>query len=168
MITADYCQTMARYNAWQNKSLVMAADTLTEEARRADRGAFFGSIQGTLSHILWGDIIWMSRFAAWEAPEGGIPESPQLFSDWEVYKLTRQNADDRMLSWAMTLKPADFDGDLSWYSEAAEREITKPRALLLTHLFNHQTHHRGQVHAMLTSAGAKPGPTDIPLMPETI
>ncbi|MEZ5861079.1 MAG: DinB family protein [Geminicoccaceae bacterium] len=70
-----------------------------------------------------------------------------------------------LLEWARGLDPGWLAGELSWHSGAIGREVTRPRALLVAHLFNHQTHHRGQVHAMLTAAGAKTGPTDLPFMP---
>ncbi len=168
MITPGWCHAMARYNAWQNKSLIDAADTLSDARRNEDRGAWFGSIAGTLSHILWGDTIWMSRFAGWEAPKAGIPESATLFADWADYKARRAAADQRITAWAAGLGPDDLDGDMSWYSGALGRDVTKPRALLVAHMFNHQTHHRGQVHAMLTAAGARPGPTDLFVMPDEI
>jgi uncharacterized damage-inducible protein DinB len=157
---------MGRYNAWQNRSIVAASDTLSEADRKADRGAFFGSIQGTLSHLLWGDLIWMSRFDGGDPPPGGIPESPTLFADWTALKRERAATDERIEAWAARLDEADLEGDLSWHSGALGREVTKPRALLITHFFNHQTHHRGQVHAMLTAAGARPGATDLAFMPE--
>ena len=68
MILSEYVRLMARYNSWQNGSLYRAADALSDAARREDRGAFFGSIHGTLSHILWGDRMWMNRFAGTERP----------------------------------------------------------------------------------------------------
>ena len=70
MIDADYARTMARYTAWQNESVINAASGLDEAARCADRGAFFGSIAGTLNHLLWGDRIWMNRFAGIDEPKG--------------------------------------------------------------------------------------------------
>lgn len=168
MITPEWCQMMARYNAWQNRSLLGAADGLSEDDRRADRGAFWGSIHATLSHILWGDLIWMSRFADWEEPPNGITGSTDAFPDWDAYKAKRSDTDQQLEEWAARLKPDDLKGDLTWYSGAAGREISKPRDLLITHMFNHQTHHRGQVHAMLTAAGARPDDTDIPFMPDEI
>ena len=63
MISVEFVRTMARYNRWQNRSLYAAADTLSSEERRKDRGAFFGSIEGTLNHLLWGDMMWLHRFA---------------------------------------------------------------------------------------------------------
>ena len=166
MITPGFVQTMARYNAWQNRSLYRAADGLDEAARRLDRGAFFGSIHGTLGHILWGDSIWMSRFDSWDAPAMGIPDSAAAYPDWDALKAARLDADARILDWAERVQPDSLTGDMTWVSGALGREITKPRALLVTHMFNHQTHHRGQVHAMLTAAGARPEATDLPFMPE--
>ena len=167
MIDTAYVATMARYNRWQNRSLYTAADTLDDAARRADRGAFFGSIQGTLSHLLWGDTIWMNRFDGWDAPEVAIPDSPSWIDAWEALKRRRADADAAILTWAQGLGEADLTGDLGWYSGAMGRDVTKPRALCITHFFNHQTHHRGQVHAMLTAAGARPEDTDLVFMPGT-
>ncbi len=75
MITPEYVRTMAAYNRWQNQNLYGAADELSDAQRKEQRGAFFGSIHGTLSHLLWGDQIWMSRFAGTPRPKAaGIPE----------------------------------------------------------------------------------------------
>jgi uncharacterized damage-inducible protein DinB len=159
---------MARYNAWQNINLLGAADSLEDEARLRDRGAFFGSIAATLSHLLWGDRVWMSRFAVGDLPGGGIEGSALLYRDWAVYKRERATTDAAILDWASRLEDGDLDRDLTWYSGAAGRQVSRPFALLVTHFFNHQTHHRGQVHAMLTAAGARPGETDLFLMPDAI
>lgn len=164
MISPEYAHMMARYNRWQNVSIYTAANTLDDAARRQDRGAFFGSIHGTLSHLLWGDTIWMSRFDAWDAPAMGIPDSVDFAPDWAEMCEQRITCDAKMINWAGGLTPADLIGDLSWFSQVLGQEISKPRDLLIVHIFNHQTHHRGQVHAMLTAAGAKPDDTDLPFM----
>ncbi len=164
MITPEYIQTMARYNAWQNRSLYGAADTLDNAARKLDRGAFFGSIHNTLSHILWGDTLWMSRFDGWAPPDAPIGDSGGSITDWGALKQARLAADARIIDWGERVRTADFAGEQCWYSATAEREVCRPRALLITHFFNHQTHHRGQVHAMLTAAGATPDDTDLPFM----
>jgi uncharacterized damage-inducible protein DinB len=83
MITPDYVRTMASYNRWQNQNLYGAADGLSDAARREQRGAFFGSIHGTLSHLMWGDQMWMSRFAGTPPPRGGIPGSVDLYTSWQ-------------------------------------------------------------------------------------
>ena len=166
MIGRDYAVQMARYNRWQNRSLYAAADNLTDADRRADRGAFFKSIHGTLSHILWGDTIWMSRFDGWAAPDVAIPGSPGWIEDWDTLKTRRSDADEAILAWAGRLTDADVAGDLGWYSGAMGRDVTKPRDQCIVHFFNHQAHHRGQVHAMLTAAGARPDDTDLVFMPD--
>lgn len=166
MITADFCRMMARYNRWQNAGLYAAAGGLGDAARRESRGAFFGSIHGTLSHLLWGDAMWMSRFDGGEKPGVGIPESPDWVSDWADLAGRRNEMDARIGGWAAGLSDNSLAGDLSWYSGVLRREVAKPMALCVTHFFNHQTHHRGQVHAMLTAAGATPGDTDLFMMPD--
>ncbi|MCL4766251.1 MAG: DinB family protein [Hyphomicrobiaceae bacterium] len=167
MIGPAYVQTMARYNRWQNQSLYGAADTLDDVRRKEPRGAFLGSIHATLNHLLWADRIWMHRLAGWPAPgPKSIGESVDYHQDWNVLASERRASDEAILAWADSLAPAALEGDLSWYSGAAGRELTRPRWLLVTHLFNHQTHHRGQVHCLLTQLGAKPEPTDLPFMPE--
>lgn len=166
MITSDFIRLMARYNTWQNRSLVSAAETLSEAARAQDRGAFFGSIAGTFSHLLWGDSMWMSRFDGFEKPGISIADSARFEPDWANFKMRRTALDARILDWAGRVDDAWIAGETRWLSAAAGREIIEPTALLCVHLFNHQTHHRGQIHAMLTAAGAKPDDTDLFLMPE--
>ena len=161
MITPEYVRLMARYNTWQNGSLYQAADTLGDYVRREDRGAFFGSIHGTLSHILWGDRMWMSRFVGTERPTETIATSPAMVAEWEALRVARAEFDNVIEDWAATVDPDWLDRDLAWFSGAVNREISKPAPFLVTHFFNHQTHHRGQVHAMLTAAGAKPSDTDL-------
>jgi uncharacterized damage-inducible protein DinB len=161
MITPDYARTMAAYNAEMNRRLYDASARLSDEARRADRGAFWGSIHGTLNHVLWGDRNWMSRFAGWEPSKLSMKDSVGLFEDFADLHAARIEADARMLDWGGSLDPAWLAEDQVWFSGAAQRELRMPRGLLVTHMFNHQTHHRGQVHAMITAAGEKTGDTDL-------
>jgi uncharacterized damage-inducible protein DinB len=166
MIDPAYVQSMARYNRWQNASLYGVADGLSDTERRRERGAFFGSVHKTLSHLLWGDRIWMSRFTDMARPAGGIAESVSLYPDWDGMKRERAAFDETMIAWAERIDPSWLAGDLTWFSGAAKRELSKPKWLLVTHMFNHQTHHRGQVHCMLTQAGGKPQDTDLPMLAE--
>jgi uncharacterized damage-inducible protein DinB len=155
---------MARYNRWQNENLYRAADSLSDAQRKEQRGAFFGSIHGTLNHLLWADQIWMSRFAGTPRPKAaGIPQSPTMVEAWEDLQAERSAFDGVIAEWAGKLDQHWLEGDLTWFSGSAGRERTKPKWLLVTHLFNHQTHHRGQVHCMLTQCGVRPGDTDLPL-----
>lgn len=155
---------MARYNRWQNESLYGAADTLSAQERLKDRGAFFRSIHETLSHILWADRIWLSRFGCCEAPACKGHETLKLWPDWDVLKADRTAMDDVISAWANGFDSAALQADLTWHSGAAGRDMSKPVWELVTHIFNHETHHRGQVHAMLTAAGVRPGDTDLFLM----
>lgn len=164
MITPQWVRLMAAYNAEMNRRLYAAADRLTPEQRIEDRGAFFGSVQGTLSHLLWGDRVWMHRFDGWEKPPGGIAASPTLYADWVALKRARAETDAGIEGWASRVDPAWLASRLSWFSPGMGRDITRPNAILVTHFFNHQTHHRGQVHALLTGFGEKTGDTDLPFV----
>ncbi|MGB0506003.1 MAG: DinB family protein [Pikeienuella sp.] len=166
MPNKEYTLTMARYNCWQNESMLTAAGGLSPEERQKDRGAFFGSIQKTASHLFWGDMIWMNRFAGTPAPTVPGPESVNMITDWGQYCDERTAFDKQIIQWAQNVSPGWFDGDLSWYSGATGRNLTKSKRLLVIQLFNHQTHHRGQIHAMLTAASAKTDDTDVPFIPD--
>lgn len=166
MISDDHVCMMARYNRWQNGLLLDAAETLDDAARNKDRGAFWGSIAGTLSHLLWGDWIWMSRFDGGDAPPVPMSKSIQTASDWADFKQRRTAMDDRIDAWALQVGDIPSDRMLRFHSASLNAEVNRSLAMCVTHFFNHQTHHRGQVHAMLTAAGAKTGDTDLFLMPD--
>jgi uncharacterized damage-inducible protein DinB len=166
MITPDYARAMAAYNRWQNRSLYREADALTDAERKQPCGAFFGSIHGTLSHLLFGDQIWMHRFAGTPAPKAkSIAESVSAIPDWADLKQQRIAFDEVIIGWADRLDPDWLTGDLAWFSGALGREVTKPRSLLVAHFFDPPTYHRGQVHCLLTQFKRKPDGTDLPFMP---
>lgn len=164
MILKAYPRLMTRYNRWQNTSLYGAADGLTDAGRHLDRGAFFGSIHATLAHILWADRMWLSRFGQCEKLAGKGSEAGSLYPDWDGLKAAREDVDALMLTWADGLDDTALQANLTWYSGILQADQSRPVWFVMTHMFNHQTHHRGQVHAMLTAAGAKPDDTDIFLM----
>ncbi|MDF1854185.1 DinB family protein [Pseudooceanicola sp.] len=164
MITPTYCVTMARYNAWQNREVARAMETLTDAELTRDRGAFFGSILATCNHLLWGDRLWMSRFDGGEGPGDCAPRGLDLTPTAAVWYAERFRTDGRILLWAEQLRAIDLTGDLKWVSGALGRPAQKSMGLVITHMFNHQIHHRGQIHAMLTAAGAKTADTDLILM----
>lgn len=164
MITPDYARTMARYNAELNRRVYGAALRLGDGQRHEDCGAFWGSIHGTLSHLLWADQMWLSRFGMGEAPGVPIRQSGTWIDDFETLWVERQTLDARLIEWADGLTQDDLVGDLSWYSGAAGRDMTKSRALIVMQIFNHQTHHRGQAHALITRFGEKTGDTDLPFV----
>jgi len=166
MIDRAFVQRMARYNRWQNENLYGVAHTLSDTERRKECGAWFGSIHKTLSHLLWGDQVWMSRFTDLPRPAVGIPGSVTLFPDWEKLKSERISFDGVIIDWADKVDDSWLGGDQTFFSAATQREWTRPRWWLVTHMFNHQTHHRGQVHCLLTQAGGRPGDTDLTVMPD--
>ena len=161
MISPDHVRLMARYNAWQNRSIFSAAGALEDSVRREDRGAFFRSIFATLNHLAWGDSVWMHRFTG--RPKPAIPnaQSGGFFPDWESLSAARLLLDGEITDWAAMITADWLAADQTWMSGAAKREVSRPNWALVAHFFNHQTHHRGQVHAMLTAAGAKPEDTDL-------
>jgi uncharacterized damage-inducible protein DinB len=166
MIDRAFVARMARYNRWQNESLYGVAAGFTEDERRRERGAFWGSIQKTLSHILWADRTWMSRFSDVPNPNVTIRQSVDLYPDWEPLRRERVAFDDTIIAWADRVDDVWLAEELVWFSAALNREMRKPQWLLVSHFFNHQTHHRGQVHCLLTQAGGKPDDTDLFLMAE--
>ncbi|WP_299615786.1 DinB family protein [uncultured Tateyamaria sp.] len=159
-----HLRLMARYNAWQNGSLVAAADALSDADRWRDRGAFFGSIAGTFNHLLWDDALWLARFDGDTRPELSVPVSLDAPREWEAFKAMRRARDRDVLDWANGLSEADLDGVIAWYPGGGDVRVEKPATVCFAHLFNHQTHHRGQIHGMLTAAGASPEPTDLPML----
>ncbi|WP_299707548.1 DinB family protein [uncultured Tateyamaria sp.] len=160
----EHLRLMARYNAWQNGSLVAAADRLSDAERWQDRGAFFGSIAATFNHVLWDDALWLARFAEDVRPELSVPVSLEAPRDWGAFKTLRTERDAEILAWAEGLASSDLEGVIAWYPGGENTRVEKPAAVCFAHLFNHQTHHRGQIHGMLTAAGARPEPTDLPML----
>ena len=156
MISADYCRLMARYNTWQNTSLVTAADGLTDKARHLDRGAFFKSIAATLNHLYWADALILQRLMGNERPEDTITHSLSNPSDWNSCKTMRAARNREIEDWAAPLVDADLDGTIVWRPGDGSTRVERPKTLCAAELFNHQVHHRGQIHAMLTAAGAEP------------
>jgi uncharacterized damage-inducible protein DinB len=166
MIDGAYVVRMARYNRWQNENLYSAAERLSDAGRRRERGAFFGSIHKTLNHLLWGDQMWMSRLTGSPRPPVEIADSGSLYADWTALKAERAYFDRTIIDWADTIESSWLAAEMTYYSVAVQRDVTQQHWVLVTHLFNHQTHHRGQVHCMLTQAGGKPSDTDLTVMPD--
>lgn len=165
MITPDFARTMARYNRWQNRSLMTAASGLSDEARWQDRGAFFQSIAETLNHVLWDDRVWLARMIGDDEVAARIGEHHPYTGtprDWSDYLQERSALDDRIVAWADSLTEQDLAGSTVW-TRGSDR-VETGFGFNWVHLVNHQTHHRGQVHAMLTQAGASPEPTDLQML----
>jgi len=164
MISVDYVRRMALYNRWQNENLYVAADRLTDEERHRERGAFFGSIHRTMCHLLWADQTWMSRFSDMPPPVP-LADLVAMHGEWKSLKSRRIDLDAETMRWAEGLAADWLAGVQTYFSPSLGRETSQSRWIFVSHFFNHQTHHRGQVHCMLTQAGMKLGDTDLPMMP---
>jgi uncharacterized damage-inducible protein DinB len=148
----DYFRMFAAYNAWANRRLYDAAAGLGEADYRADRGAFFGSVRGTLNHLLVADRIWMHRFTG-EGPRYSALDTV-LHDGLADLRAAREREDARIAAFVDTLDATALAGTISYTTIAKPEPITQPLVPALAHFFNHQTHHRGQAHALLTGLQA--------------
>lgn len=151
----QHFDTFAGYNAWANRRLYAAAGALNDADYRADRGAYFKSVHGTLNHLLATDRIWMRRFTGrGEAPDR-LDAIVQV--SFEDLRMERVAEDERILDYVTGLTEAQLAGVLRYRRVSAPEVHEQVLASALAHWFNHQTHHRGQVHALLTGlAGTAP------------
>ena len=161
MVNPAFVRTMAAYNAEMNRRLYEASARIADATRRESRGAFWGSLHGTLVHILWGDRQWMSRLDNWAPNTIPNPQSPTLIHDFDELRTEREAADAKIEDFANRIDDAWLAEDLTWYSGAAKKTMSREKRGLMVHFFNHQTHHRGQAHAALTMRGIDPGDTDL-------
>jgi len=163
MISVEYCQLLARYNRWMNERMYAAVADMPDAERKRDRGAFFGSLHRTLNHILWGDRIWLGRFV--DPPYAVAPYGADTYEDFAVLARERDATDMRMLDWAGGLSPAWFASTLEYRAAADGKRRRVPAWVAAAHLFQHATHHRGQVSTLMKQAGRDPGITDLPYLP---
>lgn len=164
-MTPETCRAFARYNRWMNVKLYAAAARLSDEERKRDRGAFFGSIHHTLSHILVADRIWLGRLAG-RVPEPGFigvdgikTLDHEISSDFDELRRERRATDDALDAWVEPLTAAALSGTTRIVRRGQEQEV--PLWWIASHVFNHQTHHRGQLTTLLLQAGQDPGVTDL-------
>lgn len=170
---------MASYNQWMNAKVYDAASKLTAAELNEERGAFFGSIFGTLNHIAVADTIWLKRFATHPSSTArtlavmiDLPTPERfdqlMFDDLEGLKAHRRWLDTVIINWVAALTDDDLSTTLSYHNTkgaASKRRYSS----LLVHFFNHQTHHRGQVSTLLSQAGIDIGTTDLlDLIPDEV
>ena len=150
---------LAGYNAWANRRLYDAAGRLSDAEYRADRGAFFKSLHGTLNHLLVADRIWLKRFTG----QGEAPSRLDaiLFENLSELRAAREAEDARIAAYVDRLTEADLAGKIRYTPVTVPTAIEQPLMPLLVHLFNHQTHHRGQAHCILTGLGKEAPPLDL-------
>jgi uncharacterized damage-inducible protein DinB len=148
----------ARYNRLANETLYAACAGLSGAEYRRDLGAFFGSVHGTLNHLLLGDTIWMARL------EGGSHESTGLgailFEKFDALRDARERMDRRIERFFAGLPPGFESGSVHYVNNSGF-DSEDPLAVILPHFFNHQTHHRAQVHTLLSQLGHKPPVLDL-------
>jgi uncharacterized damage-inducible protein DinB len=154
----DHYRALARYNRWMNGRLYELAAGLTDEQRKRPLGAFFGSLHGTLNHLLLTDRIWMARFGLCERPAFKAL-SDELFSDFAELRRERAATDETLSAYVAKLSPADLDRPLRYTATSGPRDHAL--WIALSHLFNHQTHHRGQATTLCMQLGCDPGLTDV-------
>lgn len=163
MVDKDWVRMMAQYSRWMNEKLYAHAATLSDTQRKEDRGAFFKSLHNTLDHIVWADTIWLGRFT------GIQPELPTagsiLYPDFDAQRARRLELDEAIGSWAASVSDEFLAAPLTWTSRITGKSQTRAAGVAVTHFFNHQTHHRGQVTTLLSQFGIDPGVTDLWAMP---
>lgn len=149
----------AAYNAWANERVYDASAVLSAEEFERDVGAFFKSMRGTLNHLLVADRIWLKRFTG----EGDAPAAldAMLFADFARLREARQAEDRRIVAWIGALSEKAFAGRFTYMTVTDMRTVSQRLAPALAHLFNHQTHHRGQAHTILTLLGKEAPSLDL-------
>ena len=156
---------MAAYNAWANERLFAAAAEIPEDDYRRDVGAFFGSLHNTLSHLYVTDVLWMARFREEGAPPWPLDHVPHF--DREELAARRKRMDCDIRGYVLSLDDAALDADMTYRRVSTPEPMTQRRGDALVHFFNHQTHHRGQAHTILSIMGHKPPPLDLLLFQRT-
>jgi len=164
MITTAHSRLMAQYNEWMNSRMYALCASLPDEELHKDRGAFFQSIYGTLNHLAYGDLAFMSRFTG----DPSVVPDPKtdLFGTFTRLRAERAALDNRILAWSESLTQAWLMEPLTYASKIDGKTRTVPKWVLVTHMFNHQTHHRGQATTLLSQMGLDVGSTDLPFMPQ--
>lgn len=145
----EHLRRMARYNAWANRRLYAACEQLAEDEYHRPRAAFFGSIHGTLNHLLVGDRIWLARIAATPSPKVRLDDRP--CASLAELKEARAAEDGRVIELVDGDAEADLQRPVRYRRVTAPDDVVTPLHVCWLHLFNHQTHHRGQAHATLTA-----------------
>ena len=151
-------RTLARYNTLANRRLYEACARLSDAERKKRRPAFFGSIHGTLNHLMVGDRIWLGRFRGEEVPSTNLDAI--LYEDFEVLRKVREAEDARIEGFAAGIDEEFLSGTIRYVNNEG-KTCDDPVELLVTHFFNHQTHHRGQVHNMLCQTEVAPPVLDL-------
>ena len=155
----EFYGLMGIYNQQMNRQFYDACAQLTDTERKRDRGAFFQSIHRTLEHLLFGDLAWLGRF--WEHPLTEAAIGDPLHENFDELRQQREYWDEKIIDWTQTLTHDWLLADLRYDSQAYGRTRVLPRWILVVHMFNHQTHHRGQLSTLLSQSDRNFGVTDL-------
>lgn len=162
-LTPQGVRVFAAYQRWMNGRVYACCAALSDAERKADRGAFFRSIHGTLNHLLYGDLNWFGRFK--DGRSRAEDRRVTLHERFEDMRDARFALDAEMKAWAEDLSQDWLDAPFDYRSSNGDAR-RYPAWMLVLHMFNHQTHHRGQLTTLMTQAGLDVGDTDLPLVPE--
>ena len=154
----DHFQKFAHYNQWANTRLFDAVADLTTEEQTRDLGAFFGHVLGTLNHILVGDLFWMERIEGAGQKPASLDEI--LYEDFKDLRIARSESDERLIRLTKAQSQDDYSSYLDYLTTQGV-PCHDQKSEVFAHLFNHQTHHRGQCHHMLTQLGKTLPPLDM-------
>ncbi|MEQ8997912.1 MAG: DinB family protein [Coleofasciculus sp. B1-GNL1-01] len=160
MYTRSSYELMASYNQWMNQKLYAICAQIPDQKRKENLGAFFQSIHGTLNHLLYGDLAWMGRFTG--NPLTGTKIGQILYNDFHQLCQERERLDQQIIDWTKTLSEDWLNQLFDYRSNIDGQTRILPTWVLVTHMFNHQTHHRGQLTTLLSQLGYDPGVTDLP------
>lgn len=161
---ANLARDLATYNQWMNQRLYAVCAELSDAERRQDRGVFFKSIHGTLNHLLVGDRVWLSRFQGTQFRPRGLDE--ELYADFEELRRERERTDGDIVGWATSLTDEALAGQLRFTTIVNPAPRTYEMWVAVAQFFNHQTHHRGQLTALLSQCGKDYGVTDLIWLPQ--
>jgi uncharacterized damage-inducible protein DinB len=164
MTHAALYQAFAQYNQKMNRRIYEICSTLPDSERKQDRGAFFKSIHRTLDHLILGDRAWMSRLSEKNYPLVKIGDD--LFDDFDEMAKARIDLDTDICQWTTEMTDQWLMTELTWTTTIDGSVRTQPHWLLVSQIFNHQTHHRGQLSTLLSQVGHDLGVTDLPRVVE--
>lgn len=155
----EMLRRMARYNRWMNEKLMATCSQISDEARKQDRGAPFRSIHGLWNHLLVCDRLWLARFESSRLLYTSLDH--EICADWNDLLHERARTDAAIDAFVETLTAEKLRSMLRFTGISNPQERELPLWIAVQHFFNHQTHHRGQITALMEQAGLDCGVTDI-------
>jgi len=162
-VVVEQFKIQAQYNKWMNDHFYKLCDSISDEERKRNAGAFFKSIHGTLNHILLGDRLWMSRFHNSSFDIKSLDQ--ELYSNYEELKKQRVITDSNITDYIDSLTDDTLNQPITFVSKVKHSEHTYILKDCVLHFFQHQIHHRGQISTLISQLGIDIGVTDMMWMP---